>query len=60
MVTKKRKPSHPTDTQGRVRIAVDISEEISVEFGVLAARRRLSKRALMEQLIMNAVRGKSL
>jgi len=54
----KARRSGATDSKGRVRISTDIPESVAVEFGVLAIRRRMSKRALMERLIMDAVRGK--
>lgn len=48
----------PKDTRGNVRIYTDVPEHVAKEFKILAIRRGVSIRALMSQLIMQAVAGK--
>lgn len=46
------------DARGRVRVYADISEAAAVELAVQAARRRISKKALLEMLIEESARRK--
>lgn len=51
-------PGTVTDSRGNMRIYTDVPAHIGKEFKVLAIRRNTSIRALMAQLIMDAVNGK--
>jgi hypothetical protein len=51
-------PRLPTDSRGNKRVYTDVPAHIAQEFAILAIRRKVSKRALMAQLIMDAVTGR--
>lgn len=51
-------PASTADARGKVRIYADVSVAAATELAVLAAKRRLSKKALLELLIMEASRTK--
>jgi hypothetical protein len=46
------------DARGKVRVYADIDKAVAVELAVLAIRRGVSKKALLELLILEAVRSK--
>ncbi len=54
----RRTTGPPVDSRGNVRIYTDVPKNIAQEFSILAVRRETSKRALMAELIMDAVTGK--
>lgn len=56
-----RSPTEPigaTTADGTVRIYADVSEQVSIDLAVLAARRRLSKKAMLELLILEATKAR--
>lgn len=50
-------PVGAATAQGLVRIYADVDEQVSIDLAVLAAKRRLSKKAMLEHLIVEAARA---
>lgn len=59
-VTPPRVRAEPigADARGKVRVYCDIGKPEAIELAVLAARRGLTRKALLELLIMEATRQK--
>lgn len=55
--TRTTEPVGQATAQGTVRIYADVDEQVSIDLAVLAAKRRLSKKAMLEQLITEAARN---
>ena len=62
MATKKVAPpiwgGIPVDSRGNVRVYADVPRDIAQEFTIMCVRRNTSKRAMIAQLITNALKGK--
>lgn len=52
-----QEPIGSTTAHGLVRIYADVDEAVSIDLAVLAAKRRLSKKAMLELLIVEAARN---
>jgi len=44
-----------SDSRGLTRVYIDLPRHLSVELGVMAARRQISKRALLAELVEQAI-----
>lgn len=52
-------PAPQPDARNMVRIYADIDSDIAVELSVLATRKRVTRKALLELLILEAVKQKT-
>lgn len=48
----------PADARNKVRVYADLDLQAAIDLEILAARRRLTKKALLEALINESVRAK--